>query len=474
MLIGLTAATVAFPLVLAPKWGLAALLVVMLVVVVVAHPPIAAYALAGTSVLIAGIERGALLPVLRPSEALLLVLGLALAARSLIRAVNGSPGRIAFTKVDGSLLLLAVASSVIPLLWMGFRGKPVTRDDLLFALALWKVYAVFVVFRTSVRTNEQIMRCLWLSMSAATVVAVIAVLQALDLFGVRELVLTYYSPSEQVGLDPGRGSSTLGSALVTGNVMAFNFAIALSCLARLREHRLPLLAAATTFIFGGLATGQFSTVIGLAVVAIAVGVVTGQLTRRLLGLATAGLVAALFLQPVIGRRLAAFRSGTRVPSSWLARLDNLRTYFWPELFSDFNYVLGVRPAPRVPYRGSGEIYVWIESGYTWLLWAGGLPMLLAFFVFVWTTGTILFSIAKRATDATGVAALAAFAALSVAVVLMTFDPQLTGRGEAEVLFSLIGLALISGARPPSVAPWRPADVSPSTRSQPPPADDFVT
>jgi hypothetical protein len=282
-----------------------------------------------------------------------------------------------------------------------------------------------------------------LAMASGAVVALVAVLQALDLFGVRSLVLTYYPPGEQPGLDPARGSSTLGSSLVTANVMAFNLAIALGLLAVSRARRLVVLGAAGLFVLGGLASGQFSVVIGLVVVAGAVGVVTGQLTRGLLGLLTSGLVGGILLQPLVERRLAGFRSGQRVPSSWLARLDNLRTYFWPELFSDANYLLGVRPAARVPYSGPGEVYVWIESGHTWLLWSGGLPMFFAFFVFLGTSIREVYRVARHRVDAVGVAAVASFAALSSVAVLMFLDPQLTGRGEGELLFTLLGLAMSS-------------------------------
>ena len=445
-LVSLTAAALAVPLVIDPVLTLAGIATMTLMAAVILHPPLAAYLLAGTTVLVAGMGRGSLLPVIRPSEGVLLILSIALLLRALIRRVNGAPPTFAFTRVDGALVVFALSGSVLPLLWMMFRGEPVTLDDALFALALWKVYAVVIVIRTSVQTETHVMRCLWLSMSAAVIVAVIAVLQTLDLFGVREAVLTYYPPSEQVGLDPNRGSSTLGASLVTANVMTFSLAIALACLTVLRRHRLVLTGAVATFVFGGIASGQFSAVIGLAVVAVVIGLVKGQLTKTLLGLVGSGLVAGLFLQSIVDQRLSSFRAGGRLPSSWIARLDNLRTYFWPELFSDFNYVFGIRPAPRVPYPGPGDVYVWIESGYTWLLWAGGLPMLVMYTFFMWATMTTLLRIARSRADAIGAAGTGAFAAFSAVAVLMTFDPQLTGRGEGELLFMLLALALAAVKR----------------------------
>src|SRR5262249_1479098 len=84
-------------------------------------------------------------------------------------------------------------------------------------------------------------------------------------------------------------------------------------------------------------------------------------------------------------------------------------------------------------------YVWIESGYTWLLWGGGIPLLASY---VWFVGSVLrkgWAYARRA-DAAGIAATAVTTAVCSQVVLMLIDPPLTyprapparrGRGAAR-------------------------------------------
>jgi hypothetical protein len=334
------------------------------------------------------------------------------------------------------------------------RGKELTSDDLLYSLVLWKFAGIYLIVRASVTTEQQVRRCLWISMAAAAVVALIAILQSLELFGIPRLLEAFYTPPGREGrVASGRGSSTLALAAAVADLMVFNLAIAVGLWLRDRRHRMPLACLVTLFVFGTLASGQISGAIGLVI-----GVVTMALVARrmqLLGLfATLAVAASVLLQTVIQRRLVGFSSASGLPQSWVGRLHNLRNYFWPELFSNWNVVLGVRPAARIPTTRTGNLFVWIESGYTWLLWGGGIPLLLSFCVFVWWAIRSNLDTARRRQDAIGVAALAALVGVVVVTVLMTFDPHLTYRGSAEALFGLLALAAV-GAR--QALPTRRAD-----------------
>jgi hypothetical protein len=148
--------------------------------------------------------------------------------------------------------------------------------------------------------------------------------------------------------------------------------------------------------------------------------------------------------PVIQARLVGFYSTSGLPVSWTNRLYNLRSYFWPQLFSGHHYLLGVRPAARVPDPHRQFGYIWIESGYTWLLWAGGIPLLLAFIWFVAVTMRAGWRGARTGTEPIRVAAVATCVAVSVTAVTMVFDPHLTYRGSADELFVLLGLVAAAG------------------------------
>src|SRR5205823_2561055 len=131
------------------------------------------------------------------------------------------------------------------------------------------------------------------------------------------------------------------------------------------------------------------------------------------------------------------------------RLQNLQTYFWPTLSAHGNFVLGVRPGARIAVPTQITGYVWIESGYTWLLWGGGIPLLAGFLFFVYAVARRGCE-AARGRDGRSVAGIAVFAAIFVITTLMLFDPHLTYRGSADDFFFLLALAAPRG-RPPDAA-----------------------
>lgn len=423
-----------------PAMAVAAAAGVALVTAAFLHPPIAAYVLISTTPLIAGMDRGAVLPLLRPNEAVALLLGAALAARGVLRLVHQGCRLPRLRTTDGSLLLLVFTGSLLPLVWRAARGADMTSDDVFYGMALMKYFALYLLVRTSVRTEQHVRRCLWLSVAAGSIVAIVGILQALNLFGVPGLLAAHFAPYGDEGvLYLGRGSSTLSHAQAMGSVMAFNLAIVGGLLAKGSSKYTLLVLAGSLFLFGALASGQFSGAVALFVAIGAVGFVTRSLHRAVVLSLPSLSAAAVALRPVIERRLRGFSTPAGVPGSWVGRLENLRTYFWPELKTNFNYALGVRPAARVPSTYPGQ-YVFIESGHTWLFWTGGIPLFVAFFLFLWTNMGATARIARRRADAIGVAGVASFAALAVLAVLTVFDPHLTLRGAADLNFALLALA----------------------------------
>jgi hypothetical protein len=450
---------------LPPALALVGVAAATLIAAVCAHPPLGAYLLLLVTPLIAGMDRGMAIPLLRPSEALTLLVALGLLLNGGMRLVTVGVRAPRLRAVDATIVLMAVTGSVLPLLWMLARGNQITADDLQYSLLLWKCYGIYLVFRTAIRTERQVRRCLVLAMVSASIVGIVAILQSLELFGVPDLLSRYYAPfGEAEALKFNRGTSTVASSFAVADLMVINLGIAVGLLARGCRHRLVLVMALALFVFGTIASGQFSGVIGLIVGVMALGLITGRPWRVAAASVPAAVLAVLLLKPVVDRRLSGFATLSGLPAAWQGRLYNLRTYFWPELFSHFHWVLGVRPSARIDLSITGTQFVWIESGHTLLLWTGGIPLLLAFFAFLWVSIRTTARIARARTDAYGVAAIASFASLVVLAVLTTFDPHLTTRGSSDVLFALLALACACGA-PSSLRSLRTSD-GPAVPRQP--------
>ena len=439
------------PLVLHNPWVVAAaVLATALATAVFVHPPLAGYVVILTP-LFAGLGRGTALPLIRPGEAVTLVVAAALLARVLLALASGDPPPTSPRRADASVVLLVVAGSVLPVVFLVARGRSVSQDDVLYAFQILKFAVVYLIVRLSIRTDEQVGRCLRLTMLVAAVVAVIGILQALDLFGVRQALLVHYPPTDDALLESSRASSTLAHPFAMADLMVFSLAVAGAWLVRWGGRRW-LAAAAALFAVGALSSGEFSGALALVVAVTALGVLTRRLGRAMLALLPVAVLAGVLLQPIIDDRLQGFSSPRGLPDSWLGRLQNLENYVWPKLASGLNWVVGVRPSARVPIGNTPAPFVYIESGYTWLLWVGGIPLFVAFVVFLVTNFRATRRIASQRDDFVAIAATAAFVALSVVAVVTVLDAHLTLRGSGDLLFALLALAYagtVSESRGPS-------------------------
>jgi putative peptidoglycan lipid II flippase len=422
-----------------PLWAILVVVALGVGAWVFARPAIAAYLLIFFTPLTAGIDRGTLLPVLRPNEALAALVGVALAVRWVVRLRTGGVRLPRMNSLDGVFIGLAVFSSVVPLLMMLGRHRDISADDLQYAIVLWKYLAVYFIIRFSVSSEKQAYWCIALSMAAACIVCVIGVLQSLDLFGVPKLLGFLYAPfGVERTLAIGRGSSTLALAAAVADLAVLNLALAIGLLLRGARHRLLLGGVVLVCLFGTLGAGEFSTVLGLFV-ALGTIVVVSRATKLIGYAVPLLLLGGVVMWPVIQTRLLGFQSASGLPDSWIVRLRNLNTYFWPELGAHGNWLLGVRPSARVPASHEEFGWVWIESGYTWLLWGGGVPLLGAYIYWVVVSLRRATAAARRATGAVAAIGLAVAAAVVADAVLMLFDPHLTYRGAADALFGLLAI-----------------------------------
>jgi putative peptidoglycan lipid II flippase len=472
------------------KYAIVALVLTGLSAWVLVKPQVAAYLLILLTPLVVGLNAG--IPLLRPNEILIVLFGLLIAARWVARVRTGERMWPKLDKVDFSLLALAVTSSALPLLMMVARQRPITSDDLLYCIVIWKLMAEYVIVRSTITTREQAMRCLWLSLISAAIVCLIGIVQSLGLFGIPVLLGKFYSPlGTTSALTVGRGSSLLSLPAAVADLAILNLAIVVAMIGRARTGRKWLAGLAVLYVLGVLAAAEFSTLLAL-LPAFFVLVALTRLRRLLAYAIPVTIIGAVLLWPVIQIRLSGFQSASGIPISWQTRLTNLHTYFWPQLFSDYNWILGVRPSARVAVPTQIYGYVWIESGYTWLLWGGGIPLLGSYIAFA------VFALKKcwrraRLPGPEGIAATAIAAATAAQLASMVFDPHLTYRGSGDAFFMILALVRCLPSRKqrdrddaprravavpttprPAPAPRAPALPAPAPPAPPAPAPDVGT
>lgn len=445
---------------LSPVLALGGVVVGVLAGVVAWRPAVATYVLLAATPLVVGIDRDRLVPMLRPNEALLGLLIGVLVARTVLLMRFDFRFRLSLGPVARTLVAMAVASSILPLMWMVIRGRTVEMDDITHAAVMWKTLAIFALVRYTIRTQAQVRLCIGITLAVATVVGALAIAQSLGLFGVRALLAPWYASFgyTDVFADP-RAGSTIGLPAATADFMILNLALAIGLWWKDRRASVLIAGAASIYMMAVFAAAEFSSALGLMVAMVTVAALLGRLDLLRYGLLVLP-VAVYVLWPTVEHRIEEFQSMHGIPRSWLVRWYNLETYFWPDLFSGTNPIFGVRPSARAPAPGAFG-FVWIESGYTWLLWGGGVFLAGAFVWFVWVTLRTMRRLNRALTSYSSVAALAAHAAVVVVVVLMVFDPHITYRGFSDALYAVLALALV---RPdPTASPSGAADTAQEAR-----------
>ncbi|MGH3694098.1 MAG: hypothetical protein ACRDRX_08985 [Pseudonocardiaceae bacterium] len=402
------------------------------------RPVFATYAYLGTLPIIAGIDRGHLIPLMRPNEALLVVVLLGALVGGYIRWSRGERVPLQLNQLDIPLGVFLLASTAWPLLSLMLRGQTPEIADLAAVLPVCKLVAIYLLVRFSVTTEAQLVRCFRLIIWPGAVVAVIAILQTLHFGPVVSMLQAVWTPDSNAAALAERGTTTLASPIATGDYVIICLTLIVCCGIRgLLDYR-ERLGLGLVLGAGVLATGQFSTWIS-AIVAAALILWRFSTVRR-------GSLRFLWLVPValaIGApaligRLQGF-SEFGVPRSWLGRWNNLSDFYLPR-FDVTNVLLGVSPDSvlEAPERWRDVIY--LESGYLELLWVGGIPLVAAF---VWLSVVVL----RRTRElmlqpgVVGAAASALWVCWWFVLILTVLDPHLTLRGTGDLLFMLLGITM---------------------------------
>jgi hypothetical protein len=430
------------------------LVLVALFAAAVYRPVFATYAYLGTLPIIAGIDRGNLIPLVRPNEALLALLVAGALAGGYVRWCRGERVPLQLHRLDIPIGVFLLMSTAWPLLSFILRGNTPASSDLAAVLPVCKLVAIYLLVRLSVTTEAQLVRCFRLIIWPGAVVAVIAILQTLHFGPIVSMLQAIWTPDSNAAALAERGTTTLASAIATGDYIIICLTLVICCGARGLLDRRERLVLGFLLGAGVLAAGQFSTWISAVVAA---GLILWRFSTvrrtslRFLWLVPVALAVGA---PALIGRLQGF-GDYGVPRSWIGRWNNLSDFYLPR-FGFINIMLGVSPNSVLPAPERWRDVIYLEGGYLQLLWVGGIPLLAAF---VWLSVAVL----RRTSDlmaqspmtlsmtqapvsqpgglssAVGAAASTLWVCWWFVLILTILDPHLTLRGTGDLLFTLMAI-----------------------------------
>jgi O-antigen/teichoic acid export membrane protein len=404
--------------------------------------PAAACAVLALAVpLVAGLDRGAAVPLLRVNEALLLVVAAGFLVHRLPRwrAVH-------FTGLDVVVLGFCLVGVLVPWAVILLTHAPAERDDWLVVAAPVQYLVVYLLFsRVEVGDRDLRLFCN-LAMAASIPVAAVAVAEAVDLPGIRDLVASYYPAAPIPSWDPVyRPSSLLGHYSAVGAFGLLNFLLALGLAATrhpgFRTRWLVLVMAVN--LLSLLTSQTYAPIAALPVAALVVLLFARRLPWRQLAAAPAVVAAgaALFWPEISGRLLQQFGpgvagAGVALPETLQTRVDYWQAFFVPALLAHGPWLgTGTLIPAEVPRR----LVDFVDNGYLWQAFRAGVPGLAALLALLASVAATAW--ASRAAAEPGRRVLGAVclgAVVSVAL-LDTTSEYLTFTAVSQEFWMLVGL-----------------------------------
>ncbi len=456
--------------------GVAAIGVVALVLMVWQHPPIAGYIMIATAPLIVGFGRDQVLPRLRPNEALLLVLLATLGARWM---VTSREIKFRYHRIDLVMIGVVGFGFFLPLLTQIARYKPLAVDDILYAFVFVKLGLLYALVRCTIKTPAQVRVALGLSLLFASGLGIMGLMDSLNIADTAQRLHRFF-PNDGFIIDDGRGAASIGNPIGFGVYQGINAMIAIAMLLGNERPRALVIGAAVCCSLGVLGSGQIGPTLSFGVGIVALALITRSVGKVVRFAIPMFLIALVITAPLINRRLQGF-DGPGIPSatrqaienqvdgtegrslfeanpgsSWDVRLYNLQMFFMPSFEDRSNVVWGVSPQARVPSPREGEEFIWIESGHMWLVWSGGIPLFVMWFVFLGVGMHTARRVLRSRAGPIGIAGAAAFASLWIVNVAQTFDPHMTLRGTADIIYPLLALMMVGFIE--HNRSWRRADI----------------
>ncbi len=434
-----------------PLIGVFGSLLVLLLAICIPRPILIVYGLTLALPLTGGLARGAVIPVLRVGQALL-VLGFII----FMLAKPGRLGKYRLTVIDLVFAIFVLTEAVFPVLALYYNGNQINlfanndvlgQSPLQVLLGPIQYYVLYRIVVATISSDRQIKKILELSFIASIIVSGIGILEKF-VGPVRAFVVAYYPPISQsatVSDTELRIASTLQHFSGLAAYLTFTLILALACYTVKGQMKIsrPLLAA--TFLFDSIAlvlTGTIAAWIGLAVGAAAVFLLIRRIPKMVIFVLIGITLAVIIFQPFIADRLNfQFGSGNSqglIPESLAFRIMLWRQIFLPAIAQ--NLLFGAGPAPTALNSWPAE-----ESQYFFVLLRGGLPYFLSYLLLIGTVMAVCWRQIKDKNDDAGRPVAIALLAILISISVMNFSGEyFTYVGGTQTIWTLLAILIASG------------------------------
>jgi O-antigen/teichoic acid export membrane protein len=427
-------------------------LAVILLGLAVTRPAKACAVLAFAVPVTTGLGRGTLIPLLRPNEAIALIVFAGVLVNRLPRR-----NRQGLNALDIATAAFAGVGVLVPALVLVSTHSRPSVDTWTTVLSPLQFLGFYLLFSRVPFSESDFRLCLNLAMAAAVVVAAVAAAQLLDLPGVRDAVATYYpTPAPANGDTTYRPDSLLGHYSAVGGLALLTclLAVALAAIRHRGFSPLWLLAVAGANVIGLIASQTLAPLVVLPLATVIVLLLIGRLPLRMtLGLLGGGAAAALLMWPAISQRLedqgliSAGKLSLLLPETLQTRLFYWKAFIVPALadhlwFGSGTVIPGSVPDPLTSY---------VDNEYLWAGFRAGIPgiavLLLLLGVVFWQGAR------RRGADPSRQAIGAAAAAAAFSIVLLGITAQyVTFGGVTQMFAMLVGLLAGLSAHRSEAAP----------------------
>ena len=413
---------------------------VAVIAVTARRPSVGCALLVVGAALTSGLGRNTVLPALRTSEALTILVAAGMVIRQL-----GKEQR--YTFFDVVVVTYSVGAVMVPAGYLWVTGTSASVDAWRTILAPLQFLLIYLIFSRAQLNRPEIGEILQLAMGASVIVAIVAMAQVADVPGVRSFIETYYSGTGEASQictsGPCRATSLLEhwSGMGAFAVLHYTLALALCAYAAINFSGRFLSTVMALNAVGAFISGTQAAIIGLGLATLVIVLHSRRIPRQLLVMiAPLAFGLLLFWNQIQLRMEQQFvQAGTGQLLSSPESLD-VRQRYWNEIFVPLlEQHLWFGTGSVVPAEVPQRLVNFVDNEYLGLGFRAGLvgELLLAMMLI----GVVLVGWRRRRSlDTTQHAVSGAAAAFAlVLAVIGTTAEYLTFAGVAQAFWMLVGI-----------------------------------